>query len=57
MQNYTNFMLSFAMELNIHAFTQRDMYLYKHYVNRTRRLERMIHVHNMDSKKIYVTIH
>ena len=26
MQNYTNFMLSFAMELNIHAFTQTDMY-------------------------------
>ena len=49
-------MLSFAMELNIRAFTQTDKYLYKHYVNRTRRLERMIHVHNMDSKKIYVTI-
>ena len=50
-------MLSFAMELNSRAFTQTGMYLYKHYVNRTRRLERMIHVHNMDSKKIYVTIH
>ena len=24
-------MLSFAMELNIRAFTQTDMYLYKHY--------------------------
>ena len=50
-------MLSFAMELNICAFTQTDMYLYKHYVNRTRKLARMIHVHNMDFKKIYVTIH
>ena len=51
-------MLSFAMELSIRAFTQTDMYLYKHYVNRTRRLERMIHVHNiMNSKIIYVKIH
>ena len=44
-------MLSFAMELNIRAFTQTDMYLYKHYGNRTRRLERIIHVHNMSPRK------